>query len=90
MAPFGSLTLRCWGYGGGGCIIRNNVYSNVFKTVWDGTYLGANITRAASFQVEVEATSTYACNRYEDGTFIEQQRISGDVTHVTTGCPSYP
>ena len=30
-----------------------------------------------------------ACNRYEDGTFVEEEYISG-VTHVTTGCPDYP
>jgi len=38
-----------------------------------------------------EANSVYECNRYEsDGDFMEQQYIDGNVTHITTGCPSYP
>ena len=33
------------------------------------------------------------CNRYEDGSFVEQQWFQSPgstVQHVTTGCPDYP
>jgi len=83
MFPHGARTLRC--YDSDACIIRNNVYSQEFES-W---FPAASSRSAAQFQPKNEAASAYECNRYEDGSLIEQQWINGSVTHVTTGCPSY-
>ena len=84
---WGTYTLRC--YDPDSCIIRNNVYAQEFKTGLRGD---GNPKRAAQFTDHNAANSTYQCNRYEDGDFIEQQYITNttpEVTHVTAGCPSY-
>ena len=82
--PWGYRTLRC--IGGWDCVIRNNVYSQVFKDSWFPSRPDHSV---AEFDYLTAPISSYECNRYEDGTFIEQEKISGNVTRVITGCPSY-
>ena len=85
---WGTYTLRC--YDPNACIIRNNVYAQSFKTGLATT--GVNPKRAAQFTDHNAPNDVFECNRYEDGSFIEQQYITNttpEVTHITTGCPSY-
>jgi len=82
------------------CIARYNVYRQDFRTK-----LGNRTTRSGgesdsypncAYLVELENApfTTYRCNRYEDGDFIENQWVcvegGGKLTHDVSGCPSYP
>jgi hypothetical protein len=85
---FGYYTLRCYGAGPVGvCNIRNNIYSDDFVTALPS---GDSPSKAVLYNVNAGGQSEYSCNRYENGDFIEQEWVGGSVTHVTTGCPSYP
>jgi pectate lyase len=85
--PWGWRTLRCTGIAGASCLIKNNIYAQVFKDTYFPEGSGRD---AVLFTSDTAPVSTFECNRYEDGTFITQDRVNGDVTHVITGCPSYP
>ena len=82
--PWGYYTLRCDGEAPA-CTIRNNIYDVSFKVALPAGPGPDRVARRNS-----PAPMFLECNRYSDGDFIEQQYISGDVTHVITGCPSYP
>jgi hypothetical protein len=94
--PFGGRGIgRCSTLGPGRCDIKNNVYSNLFyDALATGDYQGSSIWSAVAFWANaIPNGSTYRCNRYEDGNFMEDEWISsenGTMTHDTTGCPSYP
>jgi hypothetical protein len=86
MHPWGSETIRVWPNVEAVTTIRYNVYSNEFHA-----FFAADPGRAAvNYQDGGATNATFACNRYEDGSFVEQSFVDGDyVPHITTGCPSY-
>jgi hypothetical protein len=88
---WGFYVLRYHGYGAN-MTIRNNVYEQAYKTALQEYGLPSG---ALYFDPEDgQGGGTYQCNRYQDGSFIEQQYILGEggtaPTHDTAGCPSYP
>jgi hypothetical protein len=86
--------------------VRYNIYSSEFQAaVGDrcgcGSYSPGQPaccgypTNAAVYNLTGAPSSSAVCNRYEDGSFVEQEFFSCEggsqcVTHVTTGCPDYP
>ena len=91
LGKWGWYTLRVHAYGAN-VTIRNNVYEQAYKTSFQVTGLPSH---ALFYDPEDgQAGAVYRCNRYEDGSFIEQQYITADngapvPTHDTTGCPTY-
>jgi len=87
MYHWGRSTLQC--YNSNACHILNNVYAQEFKDTWFPADSGR---KAALFQSKNVGTSSYHCNRYEDGTFVPLSRISqpGGLDFVIAGCPSLP
>jgi hypothetical protein len=88
---WGWYTLR-WHGEGSNLTARYNVYEQAFKTAFQTSELPSH---ALYFDPEDGlGGSTYRCNRYEDGSFIEQQYILAGggpaPTHDITNCPSYP
>jgi hypothetical protein len=88
---WGFYTLRYHGYGAN-MTIRNNVYEQAYKTT-----LGVYGLPSGALYFDPEdgqGGGTYRCNRYQDGSFIEQQYVLGaggpTPAHDTAGCPSYP
>lgn len=69
------------------CIIRYNVYEQSLKALFSGPGLPSHAVWYNDNCANC-GPSEFTCNRYEDGTFIEQADVR-DVTHNTTGCPSY-
>jgi len=90
--------------------VRYNVYSNEWRSGignrCSGTENGCGTanpkpccyypSEAAVFNPTGGPSSSFVCNRYENGDFVEEQWVGcqggGDcgVAYVTTGCPSYP
>jgi hypothetical protein len=89
---WGYYTLRClrsdYDTSTEACHIRNNIYSNDF--IADFVTPGGAGRAVQLDDIDKAGRSSYECNRYENGDFIEQEWISGPITHETTGCPGYP
>jgi len=90
LKPWGGLTIRAWGDPGSPVIARYNVYDDIFQTLLGSGEMDSRYDAAWSVVPEVLDDSAFICNRYADGSFIEQTWVKGGTTHVTTGCPSYP
>jgi hypothetical protein len=82
------------------CTARYNVYRQDFKTKLGNrtTKTGRESDGYPNCAYRVSSANapftTYRCNRYEDGDFIENQWVcvegGGTLTHDVSGCPSYP
>lgn len=66
--------------------VRNNIYSQDFKTEFRTDGSPARAYRHCD--CNPAPSGGYSCNRYQDGSFIEQDYVSGD-THSIADCPSY-
>jgi hypothetical protein len=82
--PFGWYTLRYYNTPGG--IVRNNIFGQGFKTALPA----GDSPSHALYAFPNAGSTTFECNRYEDGTFVEPQYVNGDVTYIVSGCQSYP
>ena len=92
LGVWGYYTLRWYGEGAK-LTARYNVYEQAFKTAFPAD--GWPSHALCLDPNDGQGGSIYRCNRYEDGSFIEQQYLMSDngspvPTHDITGCPTYP
>ncbi len=92
-----------WGYypirwygAGNKFTFRYNVYDQQYRTLLTTTSTTPCVANPAGVVLyeprSEEIGGVYRCNRYEDGSFVEQQYISATapLTHDITDCPTYP
>lgn len=87
---FGYYTIRCQGCSGE-LTIQDNIYAQEFKTAFPAP--GAPTHAILYEPLDPGRPAVYRCNRYEDGSFIEQRYVDDGnypLKHDITGCPSYP
>ena len=92
-----------WGYypirwhgAGNKFTFRYNVYDQQYRTLLTTTSTTPCVANPAGVVLyeprSEEIGGVYRCNRYEDGSFVEQQyiRATATLTHDITDCPTYP
>jgi hypothetical protein len=73
------------------CIFRYNVYDDIWQTQLPAAGAPSHIVwyDDGCSNGNCNAPSEVRCERYQDGTFVQDAYIR-DGTNITTGCPAYP